>query len=147
MILLIHKAALTLVCSLISAGLTALIIWGIKEYIKWYKEKKKIGDDPEYRFNEFPWLAFFAGSIEVLLYSSSMLDGKPEFIFIWLGVKTALKWDRSVKKKKEVETDKERIELEVTQRATYLTYLIGTGLNIILAYVSYRFVEATVNCL
>lgn len=117
------KVGLLIVFSLFSAFLTWMVInlWA-KRYIK---KELKVADN---YLNELPWLVFVSGFIEILLYSLSFLIGKPEFIVFWVGVKTALKWDRKGKKEK-------GLPIEV-QRGTYHNFLLGTGLNIIFGYIT-----------
>lgn len=100
--------------SLGAAVLTALIVWALKKYPVAFEDK-------------FPLVAFAAGFIENILYLASILTDKPEFIFVWLGVKTAIVWYRKVKRERDYND---------TQRRAYHTYLFGTGLNLILAYAS-----------
>ncbi len=119
----ISKGLLTFFYSLCSAILTFLVI---EKGIKWYL-RRKLKATEEY-LSEIPVVVFISGFVEILLYTGSFLVGKPEFIVLWTGVKTALRWDRKNKKEKKAQI--------ISQRGTYHTFLLGTGLNIIFAYIS-----------
>jgi hypothetical protein len=69
----------------------------------------------------------------MLLYVISISIEKPEFIAIWLTLKTALRWDRD-RNKNDAQSTTDRIADDITMRGTYLTFLIGNGINIILAF-------------
>src|SRR5687768_15773146 len=93
----------------------------IKRLIKVKVAPKPI-KDKDY-LNEFSVLAFFSGLLEIFLYASSFLIGKPEFILLWMGIKTALRWDR--KRHKKIPS------MDVQIRGLYYSFLIGNGLNIL----------------
>lgn len=120
----------TMLQVLIYSSCGAILTWvvvekGVKAYVRRKARKKE--NKKEQSLSELSQLAFISGLVEIFLYCGSMLVGKPEFIVFWIGVKTALRWDR----KPENEESKTAI-----QRGTYHTFLLGNALNIMFAYVS-----------
>jgi hypothetical protein len=115
------------ICRLIFYSFIASIItWGIIEWIiKWYI-KREVKNYTINSLREVTCLAWFAGFLEIFLYTVSIIIKKPEFIAVWIGLKTAIKWNRSQNRKSLSETE---------LRGNYLTQLIGNSLNIIFAIV------------
>jgi len=134
----IVKILLLILLSLVGATFTLLIInYMIKPYIK-SKVSSAASKEKSYLI-ELWLLAFFGGFLEVLLYGGSFLIDKPEFILIWLGVKTALRWDRK-RNEKEESRDKE-------YRGLFYSFLIGSALNIIWGYIIFCIVSGKPPCI
>lgn len=120
------KILLLLVLSLIGSIIVfAIVRYLIKPYIKNQLDLLK-GDKKRY-LDELPFLAFVSGFLEIFLYSWCFILAKPEFVVLWIGVKTALRWDR------DRNLDKDTRDIEY--RGLYYSFLIGSAINIILAYV------------
>jgi|WetSurMetagenome_2_1015567.scaffolds.fasta_scaffold37284_1 hypothetical protein len=122
----ICKLLLLTLYSLIGAVLTFSMV---ELFVKPYIRKKN--DSNEF-LSEIRLIVFFSGFLEVLLYAGSFALKKPEFIILWIGVKTALRWDRKRKKEEEI-SDRHR-------RGMYHSFLIGTSLNIIFGLIAYSLV-------
>jgi hypothetical protein len=110
----------------------AILTWAIIEHlVKPYIKKasapgSKKGSKP---LQEVPWIVFFSGMLEIILYGGSFLAGKPEFIVVWIGFKIALKWDRKISNTHDAFSDTER-------RGFYHSNLLGTALNIVFGYIA-----------
>ncbi len=100
----------------------AIIEWFVKPYIRTKDESKVF-------LSEIRLIVFLSGFLEILLYAGSFVLKKPEFVILWIGVKTALRWDRKRKNEEEI-SDRHR-------RGMYHSFLIGTSLNIIFALIAY----------
>ena len=122
---------LLLLYSLGGAFITWLIIeYNVKPYIR-KESKSDLGKEGKH-LSEVPWIVFFSGYLEIILYGGSFLVGKPEFVILWIGVKTALKWDRKPKQ--------EQVLNDTDRRGMYHSFLLGTALNIIFGFISACFV-------
>jgi hypothetical protein len=131
----ICKILFLIFLSLVGAFLTQVIIdYLVKPYIKSKLPPKAPKDKNDLK--ELPRLAFFGGFLEILLYSGSFLIEKPEFILLWLGVKTALRWDRKRNEKEEYQEEYRKI----LYRGLYYSFLIGSAINIIFGYIIYRII-------
>jgi hypothetical protein len=94
-------------------------------------------DNKEYR--PFAWTASIIGIIERCLYIVSLQVGKPEFIAIWLGIKTAGNWKgwtEGIKQRKG-----HRKIVEVDGRTVFAITLIGNSLSIGYAVVAWKIAE------
>jgi hypothetical protein len=114
----------------------AILTWIVIEFlVKPYlrHESNSILAKDKKHLSEVPWIVFFSGFFEILLYGGSFLVGKPEFIILWIGVKTALKWERKPKNEQDLN--------DVDRRGMYHSFLLGTALNIIFGYSSACLVE------
>lgn len=119
------KISFLILFSIIGASL----VWCFIEKLIKPHIKSKLPNDPDRpkdHLAELPLLAFLSGFLEILLFSSSFLIDKPEFILLWLGIKTALKWDRKRNEQKEYR--------DFESRGQYFSFLIGNAVNIILAF-------------
>jgi hypothetical protein len=103
----------------------------VKPYVR-RESKSNLGKDNKH-LSEVRWLVFFSGFLEVILYGGSFLIGKPEFIILWIGVKTALKWDRKPVRELDIN--------DTDRRGMYHSFLLGTALNIVLGYLAACFVS------
>ena len=74
-------------------------------------------------------LSIVNGTIEVIMYSFSILIALPLFIAFWIGVKTASRWDLLKKEKDEVS------QYYTDTKYMYLRFLIGNAFNIIGSYI------------
>ena len=84
----------------------------------------------------YSWMGNAVGYIERVLYTSSWLLGKSEFIAVWLALKVAGQWggwtdDLTSADKK----------VKISGRASYNIFLIGNGLSISYAVVGAKIVE------
>jgi hypothetical protein len=98
-------------------------IWLIIEVLIWRWINLKSND--KLCLKEMTLLAYFNGVIEISMFSFSLIIGAPQLIFLWIGVKTALRWDR---KKKTNNFD------NYMQRGSYFSFLIGSALSIVFSY-------------
>ena len=103
------------------------IIWLLIEGLVWWRISVKSTGRKRFRFKEMTALALFYGGIEISMFSFAFMRDAPEFIFLWIGVKTALRWDRKRKEKEDIPDKHE-------QRGTYYSFLIGSALSIIISY-------------
>ncbi|MBI2174602.1 MAG: hypothetical protein HYU33_05345 [Candidatus Omnitrophica bacterium] len=69
------------------------------------------------------WKTMIQGSVEQIMYTGSYLFGKPEFIAIWLGVKTAAQWQAWTRYKDDGGSFDKLLS----------PYLAGNGLSIVMA--------------
>ncbi len=53
----------------------------------WEKTKAQYSNDPD-KYKRDNWLPLITGIIDRSIYLFSLLSGKPEFIVVWLGLKT-----------------------------------------------------------
>ena len=105
----------------------AVIVWAtIKYLVKPYIKSQLAKVEDKNYLDELPYLAFFSGYLEIFLYSSSFMIDKAEFVVLWIGVKTAFYWERN--------RNKDNDKRDVEYRGLYYSFLIGSALNIILAY-------------
>jgi hypothetical protein len=81
---------------------------------------------------EFGLFSFVSGFFEIFMYSISIFILKPEFIILWVGIKTALRWDRE---KSSGEENKFIIKvINAEKRGVYYCFLIGNALTIIIGF-------------
>jgi len=85
--------------------------------------------------NPFSWTSEAVGYIEGVLYTSSWLLGKSEFIAVWLALKVAGQWGRWT----DGSTNSEKVI--IPGRAYYNIFLTGSGLSISYAVVGALIVE------
>ena len=86
-------------------------------------------DEIEKEFVTYPWQASLVGITERILYISSLLFDRPEFIAVWLTLKTIAQSRRWTKAK------------TVPGRAIYNTFLIGNGLSIGFSFVAFAAIQ------
>ena len=112
-----------LILSLLAGAICFLII----KFLITNKTRKGV------RIDRQDVLPFTLGFFEILMFSFSILVNTPSFIAFWISVKTALKWNSRpiIKKKKDTNRQLENKE----NKFTYLRFLIGNAINIILSYV------------
>jgi hypothetical protein len=112
---------------IISALIGSGIIWVIVEVGIWKWIRKKSADKTHPVLKELTLLAYLYGVIEISMFSFSFIVGAPYFIFLWIGVKTALRWDRR-------KNEEDKIPDKYVQRGSYFSFLIGSALSIIFSY-------------
>lgn len=83
--------ALWIICLLIYVLIANIIVGKI---IGKLKEKRKDGVNEITRREAVGWLGYF----EILSYSSSVFLGYPQFIAVWIGIRTLERWRADVKK-------------------------------------------------
>jgi len=88
----ICSQALWLIYLLIYVLIVNIIIGKVIERLK---EKKKDGVDETTRREAVGWLGYF----EILSYSLLVFLGYPQFIAVWIGIRTLERWRADVKKK------------------------------------------------
>lgn len=92
-------------------------------------EKENVKKDVE---KYFVSLGIIYGCIEIIMFSSALLIKANMFIMLWIGVKTALKWDR---------TDSD----DRNRRCLYLSFLIGSALSVITSYFLFLLLKYRLN--
>ncbi len=94
----------------------------------WEKTKAQYSNDPD-KYKRDNWLPLITGIIDRSIYLFSLLSGKPEFIVVWLGLKTvaiAPNWKK--------ETD------GIPARAVFNIFIIGNGLCVLFSFAGASFV-------
>ncbi len=79
---------------------------------------------------ETPWPPVFVGLCEAVLYPTSFLFGKPEFIGVWLAIKAAGNW--------------KLWQVDVEGRIRFQLFLIGNALSILIGFLSFGLMKALV---
>lgn len=106
-----------------SVILGGILVWRIleKQY-EHIKKEKKLNDEEDIAYKTYPRVV---GFIERLMYTTSFLLGRFEFVAVWLGFKVASRWEAAKLEK----GDKK----EINKYADYQTFLIGNALSLIYA--------------
>jgi hypothetical protein len=103
-----------------------LLIWKTHKYL--YSEYHK--------YESIGWRSSYTGLVERALYTGSLLAGYPEFVAVWLTLKSVSHWDR-------FKADAKLENGEAT--AKFNGYFIDTGLSIaygfVGAFIARRFID------
>ena len=97
------------------------------------KKRKDLG--PAY------WLPRIIGTVERTLYLSSFIAGSPEFVGIWLALKTAGQWSAW----KEGIKGKDDVEI-ISGHSVFSIWLIGNGASLAYALVGFHITENLKEC-
>ena len=90
-----------------------LVLWFLIDKIAWgYLHKKGIPKKPP------GTLSLPLGIVERFLYTTVFIINQPAFVAVWLTLKVALQWKRWARE----------------ERGPYSVFLIGSALNLIIAY-------------
>ncbi|MDD5432670.1 MAG: hypothetical protein PHO70_06785 [Candidatus Omnitrophica bacterium] len=102
----------------------------------------------------YTWYARRVGDIEILLYITSFLINKPEFIAIWLALKVAGRWKSAQLEAAAIKTREERKAVKmlsaenravenfelIKSNGVYNIFTIGNGLSIIYGFVGSKII-------
>lgn len=105
---------------LVSAMASYFLIYEIVRFSKLYV-KNKAPDNKKSEFEpKYPQLTRWFGVVEILIYTSSLMLGYPEFIAVWLSLKVAGNW-------------KDWSEAGQEARAKFVIFLLGTGISLLVS--------------
>ena len=80
------------------------------------------------------WQVAVLGVLERFLYLTSILVGKPEFVAVWLTIKTVyISWSEYVGQPKGTSTKSKQKHEQVFNRRAYNNFLIGNGISVLFA--------------
>lgn len=113
-----------------------LIVVGL--FVSWIVSKILNKIENAKGFKDLKVYELVNGMIEVFMYTSSILLHAPEFIILWIGVKTALRWFNKITINRPISWDTDQRSTDKAQnfdnKKTYLKFLIGNSLNVICSY-------------
>ncbi|MGE0278514.1 MAG: hypothetical protein AB7R40_24220 [Nitrospiraceae bacterium] len=125
-------------------GLSVALIWG-QLVINWtnsaLREKLNLGREVKRGYRQSRIL----GLIECVMYLGAFLLEKPEFVAVWLGLKTVIRW-RHWESDIPVGNKNDRPEYWVFGRDAYNLFLIGNGLVLLFAAAGWQLIELTKDC-
>ena len=117
------------------AGLI-ILVWGqAVTYVTLEKLWEKLGI-PKGTSRHGQYLSAVLGAVEGALYLGAFLYGKPEFIALWLGLKTVVKWRHW-----EYDVPVGKPTRWILGRNAYNLFLVGNGLVVCFAAAAWKVAE------